>query len=267
MIRLAIAGCSGRMGRSLVEVAAIDPDVTLNAVTVSQNSRLLNVDVGTMIGAEPLNVKTAENLNKVLDQFCVLIDFTTVESTLSHIKLCVEHKKNMVIGTTGFTEDQKIFIQEAAKEIAIVLSPNMSIGVNLFFQLIRQATTVLGESADIEIIEAHHRHKVDAPSGTALRIGEIVAETLDRHLDEVAVYERNNKMGPRQPHSIGFSTVRAGDIVGEHTIIFASEGERLEVTHRASNRKAFALGAMRAAKWLNHKNTGLFTMEDVLSIR
>jgi 4-hydroxy-tetrahydrodipicolinate reductase len=203
----------------------------------------------------------------VVDKFDVLIDFTGPDATMIHLDICREHGKKMVIGTTGLNDEQKQKINEAAEEIGIVFAPNMSVGVNLCFKLLEIAARVMGDDSDIEIIEAHHRHKKDAPSGTALRMGEVVAGALDRDLSSVAVFGREGQTGERDPRTIGFETIRAGDVVGEHTVWFATEGERVEVTHKASSRMTFAKGAMRAARWIADSDKGLFDMQDVLGLR
>jgi len=197
----------------------------------------------------------------------VLIDFTSPAATMAHLALCQGAGKGMVIGTTGLSEEQKAQIGAAAADIGVVLAPNMSVGVNLCFKLLDLAARVMGEGADIEIIEAHHRHKVDAPSGTALRMGEVVADALGRDLSKVAVYGREGQTGAREPDTIGFETIRAGDVVGEHTVWFATNGERMEITHKASSRMTFASGAARAAGWLKEQPNGLYDMQDVLGLR
>ena len=231
------------------------------------DSSLIDVDAGELAGVGKLNVKIVGDINKIENSFDVLIDFTSVDSTLDHIEFCKEHKKKLVIGTTGFSAEEKLIIEHAARDIAIVFAPNMSVGVNLCLKLLQMAASVLGDEVDVEIIEAHHRHKVDAPSGTALRMGEVVAEALGRNLDECAVYGREGKTGERDRKTIGFETIRAGDIVGDHTVMFAGIGERVEITHKASSRMTFAKGAVRAAVWLQDKNTGLFDMQDVLGLK
>ncbi|OOG23344.1 4-hydroxy-tetrahydrodipicolinate reductase, partial [Thioalkalivibrio denitrificans] len=201
------------------------------------------------------------------DAFDVLIDFTRPEGTLAHLEICRKAGRAMVIGTTGFSEEQKQVIRDAAKEIPLVFAPNMSVGVNLCLKLLDLAARVLGDDVDIEVIEAHHRHKVDAPSGTALRMGEVVAEALGRDLAACAIYGREGHTGERDPKTIGFETIRAGDIVGEHTVMFAGAGERVEITHKASSRMTFARGAVRAAGWLSGRPAGLYDMQDVLGLR
>jgi 4-hydroxy-tetrahydrodipicolinate reductase len=197
----------------------------------------------------------------------VVIDFTGLAPTLNHLSICREHGKKIVIGTTGFDDAQKAQIADASKDIGVVFAPNMSVGVNLCFKLLDMAARVMGDDCDIEIIEAHHRHKLDAPSGTAVRMGEVVADALGRDLAKVAVYGREGQTGERERETIGFETIRAGDVVGEHTVWFATEGERVEITHKASSRMTFAKGAARAAAWLEGIDAGLFDMQDVLGLR
>jgi len=209
-------------------------------------------------------VTLGDDLAAVIDDFDVLIDFTAPAVTLDNLALCRRHGKSIVIGTTGFSDEQKQQIQDAAQDIGVVFAPNMSVGVNLCLKLLDVAARALGESVDIEIIEAHHRHKVDAPSGTALRMGEVVADALGRNLKECAVYGREGNTGARERSTIGFETIRAGDIVGEHTVMFAAEGERVEITHKASSRMTFASGAIRAAGWVAGQPNGLYDMPDVL---
>jgi 4-hydroxy-tetrahydrodipicolinate reductase len=214
-----------------------------------------------------LGVKVVDQIELAVDDFDVLIDFTTPDTTMHNIKVCLAHDKKMVIGTTGFDEASLKTLREAAERIAIVFAANFSVGVNLVLKLLKQAAEVLNDGYDIEVIEGHHRHKVDAPSGTALRMGEVVADTLGRDLKECAVYGREGITGARDPNTIGFATVRAGDIVGDHTVLFATEGERVEITHKASSRMTFAKGAARSCLWLQDKATGLFDMQDVLNLR
>jgi 4-hydroxy-tetrahydrodipicolinate reductase len=227
----------------------------------------LGKDTGELVGEEASRVKVTKNLSSVIGQFDVLIDFTRPEATLAYMETLRHHVgKKMVIGTTGFSSEQKAQITEAAKDMAIVMAPNMSVGVNLTLKLLEMAAKAMGDYTDIEIIEAHHRHKVDAPSGTALRMGEVVAKALGRDLKDCAIYGREGNTGARDRKTIGFSTIRAGDIVGEHTVMFADEGERVEITHKASSRMTFASGAVRAAVWLQDKDKGLYDMQDVLGI-
>ncbi len=261
-----IAGSSGRMGRALIEAVQQDPDVRLSGALERAGSAWVGKDAGDLVGAS-LGVAITDNLAAGLQGARVLIDFTRPEATLEYLLHCRKAGVNVVIGTTGFSEAQKQQIAEAAKEIAIVFAPNMSVGVNLTFKLLEIAAKVLSEGYDIEIVEAHHRHKVDAPSGTALRMGEVVAQALGRNLADCAVYGREGVTGERNPSTIGFATVRGGDIVGDHTVMFAGIGERVEITHKASSRATFAQGAVRAARFLADKKTGLYDMQDVLGLR
>lgn len=255
------------MGRELVEaITHSESDIAVSVATVRADDPALGVDVGLLAVGSALGVETVAELDSVLDDFDVLIDFTTPEATLQHLALCQQNRKAMVIGTTGFSELQHQRIANSGETIPIVFAPNMSIGVNLCFNLLEQAARVLGDDVDIEIIEAHHRHKKDAPSGTALKMGEIVAQTLDRNLQQVALYGREGMGEERDRKTIGFSTVRAGDIVGDHTVIFAGLGERVEITHKASSRMTFAIGAVRAANWIADKDPGLYSMRDVLNL-
>ena len=239
----------------------------LGAATEQSGSSLLGTDAGELAGVGPLGVRLAAALDgEGIDDFDVLIDFTRPEATLSHLEICRAAGRAMVIGTTGFDAEQKAAIGKAALEIPVVFAPNMSIGVNLCFKLLDIAARVLRDGVDIEVIEAHHRHKIDAPSGTALRMGEVVADALGRDLKTCAVFGREGVTGERNPDTIGFETIRAGDIVGEHTVMFAGLGERVEITHKASSRMTFARGAVRAAKWLEGRTSGLYDMQDVLEL-
>lgn len=267
MTRIAVVGAGGRMGRSLLQAVSETDGLTLGAATERAGSPLLGRDVGELVGTGKLGVPLVDDLAAVTDAFDVLIDFTAPAATLAHLQVCRRAGKKMVIGTTGLSEAEKRQLVEASQEIGIVFAPNMSVGVNLCFKLLQLAAQVLGDKADVEIIEAHHRHKVDAPSGTALRMGEVVAEALGRDLNECAVYGREGKTGPRDGKTIGFETIRAGDVVGEHSVWFAMEGERVEIVHKASNRMNFAHGAARAAGWLAARDKGYFDMQDVLDLR
>jgi 4-hydroxy-tetrahydrodipicolinate reductase len=255
------------MGRNLVEACVRTEGLAVGAATERSGHELLGSNAGVVAGVGELGVELRANLEAVVDEFDVLIDFTAPAATLAHLQLCRRHGKGMVIGTTGFDDEQKNSIKEAAAEIGVVFAPNMSVGVNLCLKLLDTAARVLGEEADIEVIEAHHRHKVDAPSGTALRMGEVVAEALGRNLKDCAVYGRQGLTGERDRATIGFETIRAGDIVGEHTVMFAAEGERVEITHKASSRMTFASGAARAAGWLMSQPAGLYDMQDVLGLK
>ncbi|UYM14185.1 4-hydroxy-tetrahydrodipicolinate reductase [Endozoicomonas euniceicola] len=264
--RIAIVGAAGRMGRMFVEAIAADERVELGAAIERPGSSLLGVDAGELVGVGALGVKLSPQLSDVVDQFDTVIDFTTPAFTLSNVELCREHGKSIVIGTTGLSDEQKARLQEAARDISIVFASNMSVGVNLVFKLLETAARIMDEDADIEIIEAHHRNKVDAPSGTALAMGEIVADAVGRDLKQCAIYGREGVTGVRERETIGFSTIRAGDVIGDHTVLFASEGERVEITHKASNRVIYARGALRAVRWLAGKPAGLYSMQDVLGL-
>ncbi|MBK1645457.1 4-hydroxy-tetrahydrodipicolinate reductase [Thiocapsa imhoffii] len=265
--RIAIVGASGRMGRTLIQAVRDSEGLQLGAATERPESSVIGLDAGELAGVGPLGVAIRADLRECLDQFDVAIDFTTPAATLRHLEICRAAGRPMVIGTTGFEQAQREHIAAAARELGIVFAPNMSVGVNLCFKLLDLAARVLGDEVDIEIVEAHHRHKVDAPSGTALRMGEIVAEALDRDLAEVAVYGREGHTGPRARRTIGFETIRAGDVVGEHSVWFAAEGERVEIVHKASSRMTFARGAVRAAGWIAGQGAGLYDMQDVLGLR
>lgn len=264
MIRVAVVGASGRMGLCLMKAAELTGQTTLS-VAVSQSA--CGKDAGELAGIGTLDIRINDDLQKVLDQFDVLIDFTRPEPSMHYIELCRQAGKKIVIGTTGYTDTQKKQIAAAAKDTAIVIAPNMSVGVNLSLKLLEMTAKVMGDYTDIEVIEAHHRHKVDAPSGTALRMGEVIADTLGRDLQDCAIYGREGDTGERERKTIGFSTIRAGDIVGEHTVMFADEGERLEITHKATSRMTFANGALRAAIWLYRQQNGLYDMQDVLGLK
>jgi 4-hydroxy-tetrahydrodipicolinate reductase len=266
MMRVAITGASGRMGLTLINAVSQSPDLTLTVAIDRADSPIMGKDTGELIGAEAAGIKVTDNLAAVANNFDVLIDFTRPEASMGYMDVCRQAGKKLVLGTTGFSDAQKAQIAEAAKATAIMMAPNMSVGVNLSLKLLEMASKVMGDYTDIEIIEAHHRHKVDAPSGTALRMGEVIAKTLNRDLKDCAVYGREGITGERDRKTIGFSTIRAGDIVGDHTVIFADDGERLEITHKASSRMTFANGAVRAAHWLRDKSTGLYDMRDVLGL-
>ncbi|MGX2041667.1 4-hydroxy-tetrahydrodipicolinate reductase [Methylocaldum sp. MU1018] len=267
MIKVGIVGAAGRMGHALIRACLGSDGMVLTAAVERKGSPAVEKDAGELAGLLRLDLPVIDDLAHIIDDLDVVIDFTRPESTLAHLELCRKHGKRLVIGTTGFTPEQRADIEQAALAIPVVLAPNMSVGVNLCLKLLEIAAKVIGEQTDIEIIEAHHRHKVDAPSGTALRMGEVVAGALGRDLRECAVYGREGYTGERDPKSIGFSVIRAGDIVGEHTVMFADEGERVEITHNASSRMTFAKGAMRAAAWLMDKGPGCYDMQDVLGLK
>ena len=262
--RIAIAGSTGRMGRSLLEATLKTPQCELAAALVRKESSWIGKDVSALIGGHATLALTDEL--SVLQHVDCLIDFTRPECTLQYLTWCCEHQVNMVIGTTGFSEEEKKQLYAASEEIAIVFAPNMSVGVNVTLKLLELAASMLKEDYDIEVVEMHHRHKIDAPSGTALRMGEVIADTLGRNLNDCAVYGREGITGERDSQTIGFSTMRGGDVVGDHTVVFAGIGERVEISHKASSRQAFSQGALRAAQFLKDKRSGLYDMSDVLSL-
>lgn len=263
---IAIAGASGRMGQMLIAAVQAAPDCRLSGALDRPDSPALGQDAGAGIG-RPTGVPITASLADGLAGARVLIDFTRPQATLQHLAACCEQGVALVIGTTGFSDAQKAEIAAAARRIPIVISPNMSVGVNVTFKLLEMAAKALGEGYDVEIIEAHHRHKVDAPSGTALKMGEIIASALGRSLPECAVYERHGHTGERQPQQIGFASIRAGDIVGDHTALFAGEGERIEISHKSSSRAGYAQGSLHAARFVAARASGLFDMFDVLGLR
>ena len=264
-LRIAIAGASGRMGRMLIEAVQQAPDCELAGAFDRPDSANLGQDAAAFLGGAS-GVAVTSDLRAGLQRAQVLIDFTRPEGTLAHLALCRELGIKAVIGTTGFTEAQKADIAAASRDIAIVMSPNMSVGVNVVLKLLQTAASVLDKGYDIEIIEAHHRHKVDAPSGTALAMGETIAAALGRDLKACAVYGREGVTGERDPSTIGFATVRGGDIVGDHTALFAGIGERIEITHKSSSRAVYAQGSLRAARFLADKPNGLYGMAEVLDL-
>jgi 4-hydroxy-tetrahydrodipicolinate reductase len=265
MTRIAIAGAAGRMGRSLVSACGETDDIELTQALEREHSPSLGTDSGILAGLAQNHILLSDQLDA--QAFDMLIDFTHPSATTDHIDFCSQHGKAMVIGTTGCDAALELKMDDAGRQIPILYAPNMSIGVNLCLKLLQMAAEVLGDSVDIEIIEAHHRNKVDAPSGTALKMGQVVADALGRDLSECAVYGREGQTGIRERGTIGFETIRAGDIVGEHTVLFAAEGERIEISHKASNRMTFAHGAMRACRWLETQKPGVYGMQDVLGIK
>ena len=264
---IAVTGAAGRMGKTLIEACDHADGALLTAAIERSGSPVKGADSGEVAGLGANGIAIVDDVEKVISDFDVLIDFTTPESTLKNLEICQAAGKKLVIGTTGLSDADKAQIKKAANDIAIVFAPNMSVGVNLCLKLLDIAARVMNDDIDIEIIEAHHRHKVDAPSGTALAMGEVVAKALGRDLKECAVYGREGQTGARDRTTIGFETIRAGDIVGEHTVMFAGLGERVEITHKASSRMTFAKGAVTAAKWLMDNENGLFDMQDVLGLR
>ncbi|MDP0332051.1 4-hydroxy-tetrahydrodipicolinate reductase [Glaesserella parasuis] len=265
-LKIGVVGASGRMGRQLIQAVNNAEGVELGAAFERKGSSLVGADAGELAGIGHLGVTVTDDLASQLNHFDLLIDFTRPEGTLEHIAFCVAHNKKMVIGTTGFDDAGKQAIKSASEKISIVFASNYSVGVNLVFKLLEKAAKVMGDYCDIEVIEAHHRHKVDAPSGTALSMGEHIAKTLGRDLKTHGVFAREGITGERKRDEIGFATIRAGDVVGEHSVWFADEGERIEIAHKASSRMTFANGAVRAAKWLQTKQNGLFDMTDVLDL-
>ncbi len=266
MARIAIAGSSGRMGRTLIEAVLASADLKLSAALDIAACAQLGRDAGEALGSTCGVAISADYAAGIAASDC-LIDFTRPEGSLQHLDACVKSGKNMVIGTTGFSAEGKQRIADAAKRIGIVFAPNMAVGVNATFKLAEVAAKILGDAYDVEIVEAHHRHKVDAPSGTALKLGEVVAAALGRDLKSCAVYGREGDTGERDTKSIGFHAIRGGDIVGEHTVIFAGSGERVEVTVRSQSRMTYAVGALRAARFLTGRKSGLYDMQDVLGLR
>nr|WP_299245324.1 4-hydroxy-tetrahydrodipicolinate reductase [uncultured Halomonas sp.] len=266
--RIAIVGVGGRMGRTLVAAVEQDTQTQFAAGIVEPGSSLKGVDIGELSGLGKLGISAVDSLASVVDDFDVLIDFTAPRVTLENLAFCAKHGKAIVIGTTGLGDDELAELDGYRDRVPMVFAPNMSVGVNLTLKLLETAAKALGdEGYDIEVIEAHHRHKVDAPSGTALKMGEVVAESLGRSLKEHGVFERVGQCGPRSDKEIGFATLRAGDIVGEHTVLFATEGERIEITHKASSRMTFAKGAVRAARWVSEQPVGRYDMQDVLGLK
>ena len=263
-IRYAIAGSAGRMGRMLIEAVLKSEDGVLAAALEHAGSPDIGRDAGELVGAA-CGVRVTDALS-ALEGCDVLIDFTRPEGTLEHLKACQQHKVGIIIGTTGFDAAGKAAIEAAAASIPVVFAPNMAVGVNAVFKLLDVAARILNEGYDIEVIEAHHRHKVDAPSGTALRMGEVVAKAAGLSLDD-AVYGREGHTGERPAKEIGFSTIRGGDIVGDHTVLFAGLGERIEITHKSASRMPYASGSLRAARFLKGKQSGLFDMQDVLGLK
>lgn len=267
MTRVAILGATGRMGRALIQAVHAEPQAKLAAVLARPGCPDLGRDASAIAGLNASGVLLGADLDAALPGVDVVIDFTRPEGTMTALQDCRKARKALVIGTTGFNAEQKAAIADAARSIPICLSANYSVGVNVCLRLLRLAAQSLGEGYDVEIVEAHHRLKVDAPSGTALRLGEAVAEALGRKLEDCAIYGREGQTGVRDANTIGFATVRGGDVVGDHTVMFLGEGERLEISHKASSRSNFARGALRAAVWLADKPAGLYDMQDVLGLK
>jgi 4-hydroxy-tetrahydrodipicolinate reductase len=266
MHRVAVAGASGRMGHMLIEAIRASGDCRLSGASDMPESPAIGNDAAAFLG-HASGVPVTADVRAALADSEVLIDFTRPEGTLKHLDACRELKVNLVIGTTGFSEGDKARIADAARDIAIVMAPNMSVGVNVTLKLLEMAAKALATGYDIEIIEAHHRHKVDAPSGTALKMGEVIAQALGRDLKQCAVYAREGVTGERDPSTIGFSAIRGGDIVGDHTVLFAGTGERIEITHKSASRATYAQGSLRAVRFLAGQKNGLFDMFDVLGLK
>jgi 4-hydroxy-tetrahydrodipicolinate reductase len=264
MIRVAIAGAAGRMGQTLVHAVSLDSAVQLVHAFEQTGSPSIGADVGEVAGIGHTGILLTDTIDSA--DFDLLIDFTIPNATIDHLEFCRTYGRRIVIGTTGLDQNQRTQIAAAAAEVGVVLAPNMSIGVNLSLKLIELAARTFGDSVDVEVIEAHHRHKVDAPSGTALRMGEVAANALGRNLDSDGVFTRYGQVGARDPKAIGFTAIRAGEIVGEHTVLFATAGERVEITHKASSREIYATGALRAAIWLMDRPAGLYDMQQVLDL-
>lgn len=266
LMRIAIVGASGRMGRMLIEATLRDPEAVLAAAIDRPGTPAIGRNVGELVGM-PCEVTVTDDTAAGIAAADFLIDFTRPEGTLEHLAICRRHKVGAIIGTTGFDAAGKAAIADAARDIPVVFAPNMSVGVNVVFKLLDMASRIMNEGYDIEIVEAHHRHKVDAPSGTAIRMGEVVAGALGRDLDACAIYGREGVTGERDPSAIGFATVRGGDIVGDHTVMYCGTGERVEISHKAGSRMPYALGSLRAARFLRGHRSGLFDMQDVLGLR
>lgn len=266
-MRVGVMGANGRMGRALIRAVSESEVLSLQAAIDRPDAECIGADSGSLAGIAPTGVEVVGDLASVIGQLDVLIDFTHPSVTVVAARLCAEHGVKMAIGTTGFSAEQEAVLSECAQKTGIVKATNMSIGMNLTFKLAHLAAKAFGDSVDIEIVEAHHRHKVDSPSGTALSLGHAVADGVGRDLNEVAIYGREGQIGPRERSTIGFATVRGGDVFGEHTVMYIGEGERLEITHRASSRDNWAAGAVRACEWLQGKLCGLYDMHDVLGLK
>ena len=265
-MKIAVVGACGRMGRMIIESVLKDGQATLASAIDQPGTAALGKDAGELVGM-PCGVAVSSDVEAGIARADCLIDFTRPEGTLEHLEICRRHKVAIVIGTTGFDDAGKAAIAAAAREIAVVFSPNMSVGVNVVFKLLDTASRILNEGYAIELVEAHHRHKIDAPSGTALGMGEVVARALGRDLKQCAVYGREGVTGERDPSTIGFATVRGGDIVGDHTVMYCGTGERVEISHKAGSRMPYAQGSLRAARFLAGRSSGLFDMQDVLGLR
>lgn len=267
MLNIAITGAGGRMGQTLIRLLADSDEANLTVAVERKGSPHVGVDVVAFAATSPSGVVVVDDIESAIEQFDILIDFSHPEATVDNIEVCKRHGKAMVIGTTGMSTNQIAQVQTASQQIPICMASNFATGVNLCFKLAEMAARVLGDEIDVEISETHHRHKKDAPSGTALSLGRSVASALNQDFDAVARFGMERQVSERDNKTIGFSSVRAGDVVGDHTVLFAAEGERIEITHKASSRAAFARGALRAAHWLNAKAPGLYDMQDVLNLK
>lgn len=266
LLRVAVSGAAGRMGNTLVQAISEADDLVLGAAFEQANSPTIGTDAGMGAGVGELGVVISADVAAAISEFDVVIDFTVPAATLELASICRAHGKAMVIGTTGFSDEQLSDLRAVQADIPIFMAPNMSVGINLVFKLIEIAARALGDDVDVEVLEVHHRHKIDAPSGTAVRMGEMLAQALGRNLESDAIYGRQGITGARDRKTIGFSTMRGGDIVGEHTVMFAGEGERLEITHRAQSRMNFAQGALRAARYIPGQQPGLYDMQTLLGL-
>ncbi len=267
MTKIIVSGATGRMGSRITALSREYPALQLAGALERKGHELLGKDIGSLVGVGEMGVILTDDVDTVIEGADVLIEFTSISATLNHAKVAADRKKAMVIGTTGLSKDDIASVKEYAQRTAIVLAPNMSVGVNLLFKVLPHVATVLGDEYDVEIVESHHRLKKDAPSGTAVKMAQVIAEALQRNLEDVAVYARKGIIGERTKKEIGIQTVRAGDIVGEHTVLFGGLGERIEITHKASSRDTFARGALKAAQWVAHHTPGLYDMQDVLGLK
>ncbi len=267
MIRTILCGAAGKMGRRIANLLMEDNELDLIGAVEAKGSAHIGQDVGIICSMQPNGVTIVDDLKKVINDGEVVIDFSTPAATLNHVRIAADNKKPIVIGTTGFKPEQIKEIEKLSVIVPVVLAPNMSLGVNILFKLVGEVASILKDDYDIEIVEMHHRHKVDAPSGTALKLAEIIADAIGENLDDVAVYGRKGLMGARKQKEIGIMSLRGGDVVGDHTVIFAGLGERIEITHKASSRDTFARGALKAAKWVVDKLPGLYSMQDVLGLK
>ncbi len=267
MIKLIISGIAGRMGRRIASLSLADSEIKLAGGLEIQGNPGIGEDLGKLLGLGEQGIKLADDLERIIDEGDVVVEFSSPQATLEHLQISQKHKKAMVIGTTGFTEEEKKIIEKVSNDIPLVFSPNMSIGVNLLFKITKETASIIGSDYDLEIIETHHRQKKDAPSGTAIKLAAILAKETNRSLNEVATFGREGRTGERPKEAIGIHAIRGGDIVGEHTVIFAGAGERIELTHRASSRDTFAQGALRAAKFIIKQKPGLYDMGDVLGLK